>query len=142
MKVKGLKWTKIKLEDWNKIYINLEGQFCILPFLLCTILYFFFLIYFISFDDVLGKIYSIIIVFRIIIDIILLFILTTGYFNIFKIFFVKIFVIINLLSTILLGKLKREMFDRNDRYDSLKVQWLLLSRFHTVTSLILQCDKH
>ena len=36
----------------------------------------------------------------------------------FKIFFVEIFVIINLLSTILLGKLKREMFDRNDRFGS------------------------
>ena len=45
-----------------------------------------FFIYFISFDDVLGKIYSIIIVFWITIDIILLFILTTGYFNILKYF--------------------------------------------------------
>ena len=40
----------------------------------------------------------------------------------FKIFFVKIFVITNLLSTILLGKLQHEMFDRNDRFGSSKVQ--------------------
>ena len=30
MKLRGLKWTKVKLEDWNEIWKKLEGQFCIL----------------------------------------------------------------------------------------------------------------
>ena len=30
LKLRGLKWTKAKLEDWNEIWRNLEGQFCIL----------------------------------------------------------------------------------------------------------------
>ena len=40
LKVKGLKWTKTKLKDWNEIWRNLEGQFCNLSkiLLICTIL--------------------------------------------------------------------------------------------------------
>ena len=30
MKLRGLKWTKVKLEDWNEIWGNLDGQFLIL----------------------------------------------------------------------------------------------------------------
>ena len=29
-KVRGLKWMKAKLEDWNEIWRKLEDQFCIL----------------------------------------------------------------------------------------------------------------
>ena len=29
MKVRGLKWIKTKLEDWNEIWKNLESQFFI-----------------------------------------------------------------------------------------------------------------
>ena len=32
MKLRGLKWTKVKLEDWNDIWKNLESQFYILTF--------------------------------------------------------------------------------------------------------------
>ena len=32
MKVRRLKWTKAKIEDWNEIWKNLKSQFCILPF--------------------------------------------------------------------------------------------------------------
>ena len=30
LKLRGLKWTKAKLKDWNEIWRNLEGQFYIL----------------------------------------------------------------------------------------------------------------
>ena len=29
-KVRGLKWTKAKLEDWNEVWWNIEDRFCIL----------------------------------------------------------------------------------------------------------------
>ena len=30
IKLRGFKWTKVKLEDWNEFLRNLEGVFCIL----------------------------------------------------------------------------------------------------------------
>ena len=29
IKLRGFKWTKVKLEDWNEFLRNLEGVFCI-----------------------------------------------------------------------------------------------------------------
>ena len=30
LKLRGLKWTKTKLKDWNEIWRNIDGQFYIL----------------------------------------------------------------------------------------------------------------
>ena len=34
LKLRGLKWSKAKLEDWNEFWRNLNGEFCILAYYL------------------------------------------------------------------------------------------------------------